>query len=290
MRRIILVSFLLLTFVGGKAGADNFMWEVQSETATVYLLGSIHVLKADFYPLANEIEQTFDSSDIAVFETHLDSLDNPAIAIKMMASAMYPAGKTLKTELSDSLFLRLKSTLNQTGVPIDLWLNFKPWFVAMTLSMQEMMAAGFKPDLGLDRHFFDRAQKAGKGIEALEAVDFQIELLSQLSDVDQELFLLYTFEDLQLIKTMLDEMVVHWKTGRADKLHELITRSVEKHAELDAIFEKLIYARNVSMSARIEEYLKSDQTYFVVVGAGHLTGEQGIVAKLAARGYSVRQK
>jgi uncharacterized protein YbaP (TraB family) len=158
----------------------------------------------------------------------------------------------------------------------------------MTLVSLESLKLGFDPNYGIDKYFISKAEGKKKILE-LESLDYQIDLLSNLSDKDQELFLIYTLKDLNIMEQELDKLTQAWTTGDTKGMETILTRSVSEDKRLSSIFEKLIYERNRKMVSKIEDFLRTKEVYFVIVGAGHLVGNQGIIEILKGKGYLVEQ-
>ena len=264
----------------------NFLWKVQSKTNTVYVLGSIHYLKKEMYPLDEKIENAFDQSDILVVEANISDIKKVDIQ-KLIGSAFYPENETLEKNVPTETYELVKKELDGLGLPLELINKQKPWFLAFTLVSIEILKLGFDPNYGIDKYFLSKATR--KKIFELESFDYQIDLFSKLSDKDQELFLLYTLKDLNVLKQELDRLIQAWTSGDTKGVESIITRSLEEDKRLAPIYEKLIYERNRNMASKIEDYLKTKETYFVIVGAGHLVGNQGIIEILKGKGFLVEQ-
>jgi len=265
----------------------NFLWKVQSKTNTVYVLGSLHLSKKEIYPLNQKIENAFDQSDILVVEANVNDIKKVDIQ-KLAESAFYPANDTLEKHLSAETYEWVKKETSGLGIPIELINKQKPWFLSMTLVALESLKLGFDPNYGIDKYFLKKAEGKKKILE-LESLDYQIDLLSNFSDKDQELFLLYTLKDLSIMEKELDKLTQAWTTGDTKGMESILTRSVSEDKRLSFIFEKLIYERNRKMVSKIEDFLGAKETYFVIVGAGHLVGDQGIIEILKGKGYLVEQ-
>jgi uncharacterized protein YbaP (TraB family) len=152
----------------------------------------------------------------------------------------------------------------------------------------ELLKLGFDPHYGIDKYFLSKA--AGKkNILELESLDYQIDLLSKFSDREQESFLLYTVKDLRILRQEMDKLTQAWITGDAQGLESIMTRGVVEDRRMSSVYEKLVVERNRNMASKIEEFLRNKETYFVVVGAAHLVGNQGIIEILKGRGYLVEQ-
>jgi len=265
----------------------TFLWKVRSKTNTVYVLGSLHLSKKEIYPLNQKIENAFDQSDILVVEANVNDIKKVDIQ-KLMESAFYPANDMLEKHLSAETYEWVKKETSGLGFPIELINKQKPWFLSMTLVSLESLKLGFDPNYGIDKYFISKAEGKKKILE-LESLDYQIDLLSNLSDKDQELFLIYTLKDLNIMEQELDKLTQAWISGDTKGMETILTRSVSEDKRLSSIFEKLIYERNRKMVSKIEDFLRTKEVYFVIVGAGHLVGNQGIIEILKGKGYLVEQ-
>lgn len=265
----------------------SFLWKIQSETNTVYVLGSIHFSKREIYPLHQEIENAFDRSDFLVVEANVNDIGKADVQ-RLVVGALYPAEDTLKKHVSPETYERVKKEMGRFGIPLELIEKQKPWFLAMTLVALESIKLGLDPKLGIDVHFLSRAEGKKKILE-LESLDYQINILSGLSEKDQELFLLYTLKDLNIMEQELDKMIQAWTSGDTKAMEFLMTKGVSEDKSLSSIYEKIIYERNRKMASKIRDFLKTKETYFIVVGAGHLVGSEGIIELLKRDGYRVEQ-
>ena len=147
---------------------------------------------------------------------------------------------------------------------------------------------GVGPNLGIDKYFLSKAEGKKKILE-LESIDYQINLLSGFSDEDQELFLIYTLKDLHLMEQEVNQVTQAWISGDTKSMESLLTKSVSEDKRLSTIFEKMIFERNRRMASKIEDFLRTKETYFVIVGAGHLVGNQGVIELLRGKGYLIEQ-
>jgi uncharacterized protein len=265
----------------------NFLWKVRSKTATVYLLGSIHFLKKDVYPLDLKIEEAFEKSTALVVEADVNDVSQIDLE-KLMGQVMYQGNGTLQNHVSGETYELLRNELGQIGLPIELANQQRPWFVALTLTSMELVKLGFDPESGVDMHFLLKASGRKKILE-LESLDYQINLLSTLSDTEQEAFLLYTLKDLHTLDREANALVSAWMWGDTKGIESILLKSETDNTGMSSLSEKLLYKRNRNMVSKIEGFLKTRETYFVVVGAGHLVGDQGIIEMLRGKGYTVEQ-
>jgi uncharacterized protein YbaP (TraB family) len=287
--RILALGVALTLFAAtALAGEKSFLWKVQSKTATAFILGSVHLAKPDIYPLPGKIEESFDKSAVLALEADPAKAQDPALLQQMLAAAAYAKGGTLKEHLSGESFALARHEIEKLGLPLDSFSRTKPWFLAMSIETLEFQRLGYDPANGIDVYFAGKA--AGKKpIAELESFDYQIRLLSGFSDREQELFLLYTIKDLATLEGDMEELMTAWRSGDTKTMEALATRTLTESPELRPIFNKLFYKRNREMTARIEQFLKEKKTVFVVVGAAHLIGKDGIIELLRGKGFMVEQ-
>jgi uncharacterized protein YbaP (TraB family) len=265
----------------------SFLWKVQSEKSTVYLMGSIHLLKEEDYPLIQEIESAFKNSNFLVVEANIQDQDKMDLQ-KITATAFYPPNDRIAEHVSPETYELLKKEAAKLDLPLEMINQQRPWFLSMALEAMELMKLGYDPRYGLDNYFLSKAAGQKKILE-LEGLDEQINLLSTLSDREQELLLLLTLKDLQNAAQEVNRLVQAWKSGDTQAMEAIVAKSPREDPKLVPIYEKLINDRNRKMASKIEDYLKGDGSYFVVVGAGHLLGGKGIVETLRQKGYRVEQ-
>jgi uncharacterized protein YbaP (TraB family) len=243
-------------------------------------------MRKDMYPLDGKIEEAFERSDVLAVEADINDISQTDI-LKVMETAFYKGDDSLEKHVSGKTYELVQKEFEGTGMPALLLNKQKPWFLALTLTSLKMIQLGFDPNYGLDIYFLSKA--SGKKIVELESTDYQIRLLSGFSDTQQETFLLHTIKELNSLKKDLSTLEIAWKSGDTDTMETLITKSESGDRVMAGIYEKILYERNRSMAARVEDFLKSGEKYFVVVGAGHLSGKQGIIDILRQKGYRAEQ-
>jgi uncharacterized protein YbaP (TraB family) len=288
---IFFILFLFHSFIYTQDAVSqnqkSFLWKVQSKTGTVYLLGSIHFFKKELYPLNKKIEDAFDKSDVLVVEANVDDINKIDVQ-KMIESALYTDDETLEKHVSWETYELIKKEFEGFGIPPELINKQKPWFLALTLTSLELAKLGFDPTYGIDEYFLSKAEGKKKILE-LESLDYQIDLFSRFSDDEQESFLLYTLKDLKTLGQDLDKLIRAWTNGDTKDMESIMTKGVTEDTGMAAVYEKLVDERNRNMASKVEDFLRTKKTYFVVVGAGHLIGNKGIIEILRGKGYRVEQ-
>ena len=117
------------------SSAKHCLWLVETpQNKAVFLLGSLHVLKSDTYPLAKVINEAYSLSQKVVFETDLAAMTDPAVQGKMMTMGLYPEGQTLFQNISNEMQSSLKKKMTNLGMPLENFARFRPWFLAVTLT------------------------------------------------------------------------------------------------------------------------------------------------------------
>ncbi|HVE41163.1 MAG TPA: TraB/GumN family protein [Planctomycetota bacterium] len=270
-------------------GSKLFLWKASSPTTEVYLFGSIHLGKQEWYPLPKEIEGAFEKSKYLVVEADESKVD--AIKLQQLAleNGIYAPPDSLSKHASAETMKALGALAEKLGLPAASLEQMKPWLLSLTLSSMSLIKLGYSPDLGIDRHFL-KAAKDKKEILELESMEFQIKLLAGLSDELQVKFLELTLEEADNAKERMEKIVGAWSKGDGALLEdEMLKKRAAKNPAQAEFQAKLIDERNVSMAKKIGEYLKTKDVHFVVVGSAHLIGEKGIVRLLEKDGFKVQQ-
>jgi len=266
----------------------SFLWQVQSPTSTIYLLGSIHFMKKEMYPLSPTIESAFNKSAYLVVEVNPLTIDLKKMQNEIMLKGMYQGDKTVKDDLSDEMFAMLKNHLEKNNIPIADLMKYKPGMIVMTLASIQLMKLGFSPEYGIDLHFIKKAQ-GERPILELETMDDQLTLLLD-SSMNDNLIVKNCILEWEKTEELMEKTISLWKDGNDDQINNLIIKEpLQEHPELLPVYQKMFFDRNKKMTSRIKQFLETEQTYFVVVGSGHLVGKKGIVNLLKKEGYSVNQ-
>lgn len=247
-----------------------FFWHTSNEVSTVYLLGTIHVGHEGMYPLDPKIEEAFRASDTLVVELDIHAIDPVQVQQKMM----YTPPASLRDALSEEVYEQLTTYFVENyGIPASVISQMKPGLAVITLVMLKMQEFGYDPQWGVDTYLLNT--RRDQNLVALETLDFQISLFEALGEevIAKELDKLDDMED------MFNRMVAAWESGDMDTLEEIITEGFDDASE--ELYELMFTKRNHAMTEKIQELIEEPGTYFVAVGAGHMIGDDGIVALLS---------
>jgi uncharacterized protein YbaP (TraB family) len=281
-----LAAALALCAVAHAAEAKTFGWKATGKGGVVYLIGSIHVLTPDFYPLNPALEAAFADSDLLVEEVDMAEMLDPAAQMRVLARGMLPGDQSLDKILSPATLALVKKVTGDLGAAGGPLMRFKPWMLAVALQGLELQKAGYDPELGLDKHFYDQAKTAGKTVQGLETTDYQISVFDGMTMEQQDRMLAQTLKELETELASVGKLAEAWKAGDAPTVERIV------QAELKAeplLYQRLLVDRNKNWLPKIEALFGRRGHAIVVVGSAHLVGPDGVVAMLKAKGYTVEQ-
>jgi uncharacterized protein YbaP (TraB family) len=281
------VAMAVVAVAAGAAQPRTFMWKATRQQGAVYLVGSVHMLTKDFYPLAAPIDAGFKDSDLLVEEVDLAEMLAPDQQFSLLSRGMLPAGQTLDKVVSPATMALVNARVGSLGMPASALQQFKPWFLAMTLMAVEWEKAGFDAALGLDKHFYDRAQTEGKAVQGLETTEYQISRFDGMARPQQDRFLAESLKDLDAEKASVQKIADAWKTGDLPTLERLVLQDVKDDPFM---YQRLLVERNRNWLPKIEALFARRGRAFIVVGAAHLVGPDGLIAMLKAKGARVDQQ
>jgi len=293
LRNRLINIYLLLLFVFASCktsetdlfNGKHFIWQVDYNGNTLYLLGSIHIAPADFYPLPNVIEQAYLNTQNIAVEFDISSA-NP---MELMGAFVYDDGTKLKDKLSEQNYNQIMEILSASGMPDMMTQSLRPFYAVMLAQQVAFVEMGFSADNGIDMHFINKAKKDNKKVYELESLESQIKTLSAFDDAADE-FMTKSLAELEQGEEQLDEMFDAWKAGDAKRLDKFVTESMKGYPELEKANATLLDDRNVAMTKKIEQWLNDSQSLLVIVGSAHLVGDNGIVKLLAkSNKYTIKQ-
>ncbi|MES2339416.1 MAG: TraB/GumN family protein [Pseudomonadota bacterium] len=258
--------------------ADPALWVVKDADTTIYLFGTIHMLKPGLSWFDEAVKTAFDGSKELVLE--MVEPDAATMQQIVMTKAMAaPTAKPLSEQLPEGKRAAFAAAASAAGVPAQAADRFKPWFASVAFSIAPIMKAGYDPKQGPEAVLTTAAKAAGKPVSGLETAEQQIGYFAGLSDAAQITYLESTLDELPKGATVLDGMVVDWSKGETDKLAATMNEAMKDSPE---VARTLLYDRNGRWATWIAERMKQPGTVFVAVGAGHLAGDQSVQSKLGA--------
>jgi uncharacterized protein len=283
---VLAVAIALLGHVSA-APARNFIWKATGKQGVIYLVGSVHVLSKDFYPLSPALEAAYKESDLLVEEVDLGDMQEPGTQFQMLSRGMLPSDQSLDKIVSPETFAAVSKRFADMGMPIEPIKRFKPWLAALTLMAMEWQKAGFDANLGLDKHFYDRAQADGKSVEGLETVEYQLSRFDEMPAALQDRLLAETLKGIDTEQANMTKLVESWRAGDSTTVERIVLKDLQQEPQL---YQRLLVERNKNWLPKLEVLFSRKGHAFVVVGAAHLVGPDGLIAMLKAKGYTVEQQ
>ena len=268
------------------AQEKNFLWKAAGDKNTVYILGSVHLLKRESAALKPIVQEVFSKSRRLVLEIDLVKEGPAKFQQLLMQKGFNLDGKPLQQQLMPETYELAAQRAADLGVDLKLMASFKPWVVALTMVVMQLQKLGYDPNSGIDHQLAQRAKQANKPVSGLETAEFQIDLFSRLSPPEQDMFLRRSLLEMDQLEKSVDDMVDAWSRGDVERGERLFLESMRGYPELKV---KLLDERNRSWVPQIDQFLKQDEDVLVVVGAAHLVGKEGVIELLKARGYTLEQ-
>ncbi len=284
--RIVSCLCLLACLAANSVQAGSPVWKIAKGDRYLFIGGTIHVLAPSDYPLPAAFETAYKQSDKLVFEADILKAQTPEFQNSLMAKVVYSDGRNLKTVLNQETFQQLEQHFSNRGIPIKALMNFKPGMVMMTLTAIELKRLGLTGQ-GVDEFYSVKAVNDGKLTGHLETMDQQLNFIADMGSGWENELVSYTLRDMKNLPEIMQTLKDAWRRGDNNKLKETALTPLKN--DYPDVHKRLIVQRNQSWMPKIEAMLKTREVELILVGALHLVGEEGLLRKLAALGYSVEQ-
>jgi uncharacterized protein len=269
------------------APARNFIWKATGKQGAIYLVGSVHLLTKDFYPLSPALETAYKSSDLLVEEVDMGEMLAPGAQMQLLSRGLLSGDQSLDKVLTPATYALLAKRLGEVGAPVEALKRMKPWMIALTLEALQWQKAGFDSDLGLDKHFYDQARQDGKEVMGLETVDYQISRFDEMSMELQDHLLAETIKGIDTEQSNMTKLIESWRLGDAPAVERIVLKDLQQETQL---YQRLLVERNKNWMPKLEALFSRKRPAFVVVGAAHLVGPDGLLTMLKAKGYTLEQQ
>jgi uncharacterized protein YbaP (TraB family) len=289
----ILLGWALLGWTFGAAcearadSALHCLWELHGKHNTVYLLGSIHTLRASDYPLAPAVLDAYRSAKSLVMEIDLDELDSAEVQSEMLASAALADGRTLHDIMGTARYAHAQALAHDVGLDLSMFDQYAPWFVAEAISQMQLMQLGFDPSSGVEMYFSGRARSDGKRTAGLETAHDQLALFESMPMETQANYLISSLEQAHDLAKDVNQMVRAWQSGDMSWFETELKSDLGRDP---AVYQSLLVARNRKWIARIERLLDDDENHLVIVGTAHLVGRDSVIDLLKKDGIGAIQR
>lgn len=262
------------------AAAEPALWKVQGPHATVYLFGTVHVLKSTTQWRTPKFDAAFASAG-SLWEEVPNADDAAAVQPLILRLGLDPA-HPLSAQLDDAGRAKLSAFESAYGLPPAQIDAFRPWLAAITFSVIPVMKSGYDPKSGVDSVLRTMARSQGKSLMGFETSEQQMHYLADLPQQQQLDYLLFVLGSSDKASEQLGKLVDVWAAGDTAKLEGVLNG--ELFTRYPNLYQTLVAQRNRDFAGKIEQLLKGDGVTFVAVGAGHLVGPDSVQAYLAKDG------
>jgi uncharacterized protein YbaP (TraB family) len=287
-RRLVLGLLWVAILAAGPpvlARADEpTIWSMKGARGEVLLLGSVHLMRSEDYPLPTNIDAAYEQADRLVMELSEGEIDPLEMQGLVMRIGRLQGGLTLAQVMGAGNYARATALADDLGYPLDLLDSVKPWLAAITIMNLHSINLGYRPELGLEQHLAARALRDGKPILGLETAEFQLRLFDGLSDATQSKLLLQTLAEASVMDDQLNTLISAWRRGDSAALNRELTRSFEAYPDA---YRVLVVERNRTWTKRLVELADCEGVSFVIVGALHLIGKSSVVEMLSDQGHEI---
>lgn len=260
--------------------AGPALWVIRDADSTIYLFGSVHVLRPTTQWASARVDQAFDGADTIWFE--ITNPDDQAAALPLILQHGMSPAQPLSSRLTADEWAKVEAAAAASGMAAAQLEPMRPWLAALSLSMAPLVKAGYDPKSGVELVLRERADKGGKPIKGLETMDQQIRLLAGLSDDAQMAFLRTALETFEEATPRLDGMVEAWAEGDVEQIESLGVDQIRDESE--EVYQAMLARRNADWANQIKTLLDGSGTDFIAVGAAHLAGPDSVQTLLAQKG------
>ena len=274
--------------VVGKGYNNSLIYKIQSDTNTVYILGSIHILAEEYYPLTRAFSYSYYNSQKVIFEIDPEILFSLSSNKTLENYQYFQDGNTLTKVLHPKTLKLLKKRVAQMGIEFESMNKLKPWAVNKIIGRSPLSTKDFRPDLGIEHYFFRLAKDAGKPTGGLETIKDQLDIDDKLplKMQDEILRQTLTVSNSKETERKFFHLVKNWHQGNFVELEHMVQ---EQKAKNLTYHNALLTNRNKRWIPQIENFLLEDSNVLVIVGAAHLVGDDGLVALLTKKGYELER-
>jgi len=285
---LLIAAFFVQLICSANVSAESSVWKVSKDGDHFYLGGTFHLLAPEDHPLPEEFLEAYANAQELIFETDIASASTAGFQFKIMRAMQFGDDRTLASELSPETYARLKAHMDSQQLSISQFQGFKPWGVAMMITLKEYEKLGMDPRYGVETYFNELARKDAKEVQSLETTDEQLEFLSSLGTIDGDVNIDYTLRDIENIRETIDDLKNAWRTGDLSLL-ESSKSVVELKENFPDVYNALLTTRNNNWMKQLVTLFDDNAVEIVLVGAMHLAGDDGLISQLRSQGFLVEQ-
>jgi uncharacterized protein YbaP (TraB family) len=278
-------AFVLLVALAVPAKAEPAMWVIRDKDSTIYLIGTLHLLRHDTEWNSAKVKKAVTESTELWLE--IADVDDQATLLPLVAKYGMDREKPLSSKLNPAQKEKLAKLTETYGIPVVSLETMKPWMAALMLAVLPLQKSGYDPNAGIDRFLKAQAEKEGDKIFGFETMEQQVRIFADMPESEQVAFLDETLDEVEKGLDLLDKLAKAWIDGDTETIGRILVDDFKKEAP--AVYQKLLVQRNVAWSEKIVEMLKGSGVQQIAVGAAHLAGPDSLQVQLAKRGIKVER-
>ncbi|MBB6520891.1 TraB/GumN family protein [Pseudoteredinibacter isoporae] len=268
------------------AHANSPVWKISKNGHHFYLGGTIHLLANSDYPLPSAFDKAYAEASTLVFETDIEKMKATSNQTELLRKLLYPSGENLRQKLKPETYQRLDNFFATRGVPTSEITRFRIGMTVMTLTLIELRRNGLAEE-GVDMFFMKKARNDKKTLDSLEELNAHMDFIANMGKGQEDEMIRQTLDDLEQMPAMIRDMKAAWRSGNNKQLSDIAIR--EWKAEFPNVFKRLLTDRNNDWMQELAQYNNDADVEFVLVGALHLVGEDGLLAQLKKNGHTLEQ-
>ena len=285
---VVCTLFAVFTLLSGNVFATSSVWKVTKGSNYFYLGATIHLLESKDYPLPAEFNKAYKDAGILVFETDLRAMQNTEFQAKSLAAMTYHDNRTLTDVLNSKTYQELVKFMGTRQIPMAKFMQFQPWGLSVIITILEYKRLGLTPQYGVDTYFNNLALADSKKIMGLETPEEQLSFFDSMAKIDPNEIIESTIQDLEALPELIILIKENWRSGDLEALaqSDFIIKMKTKYPEM---YATLVTNRNNAWVQKLQKFTDDSDIEFILVGAMHLYGKEGLIDQLKTRGFTIEQ-
>lgn len=284
-KKLVSASILLgCSLVANTAHAQSSVWQVSKGNDSLFIGGTVHILPKAEMPLPVEFNHAYEQADTIVFEAPVPDPADTNAQMQMLGALSYTNNETLSEKLEPEVKASLENKLSEFGANLEKLDGFRPAMVSIVLMSMELQKQNLMGE-GVDAYYEKKATKDNKTKNYLETMEFQLALFKTMGQGNENDFIKRNLADLNNYNDMFKGLLTAWREGDTDTLNKVAVEKMQKNDPKS--YKQLFKDRNNNWLPKVEAMFNNDSNEFVLVGAGHLVGEDSLLTLLENKGYSV---
>ncbi len=279
--------FLCSALTSALLHADSSVWKTSKGGESFYIGGTVHMLAASDHPLPAPFDVAYAEADVLVFETDMAAMESPEFQMKSIQAMTYQDGRMLQGALNEATYNDLSAFLESRGINAAQFSMFTPAGVGLMLVVMEYQRMGLVPTYGVDSTYYQRAVTDQKNLLALETPDEQLSFIAHMADGKENEMIAYTLRDISRLPDYFGMLKTAWREGDLKSMEKAALADIRK--EFPQMHQRLIVDRNNNWLREMDTMITTEEVEFILVGALHLAGDEGVIAQLKKKGFSVKQ-